>query len=285
MTTILQISDTHILPEGPLVSNVLDTASSLEKLIIRINQLRVKHNDIECILVSGDISEDGSSDSYQRFKSIMSLLELPVYVIPGNHDARENMREAFIAENIFTKTGPLNWHKKIGHINLIGLDTLVEGQGGGYLIPESLEYLEKTLNNIKSEPTMLALHHPPFETGIQFMDSIGLENTNEFKTIISLVVMPSALKAAMMSERTFCMRRLLTLTWAGWTCLNQSRRKIVDAGIISSGKLNQAATVLMADAISRRRGNDKVSLSQISCCNSAKLISDGSAKWLLLLIS
>ena len=185
MTTILQISDTHILPEGPLVSNVLDTASSLEKLIIRINQLRVKHNDIECILVSGDISEDGSSDSYQRFKSIMSLLELPIYVIPGNHDARENMREAFIAENIFTKTGPLNWHKKIGHINLIGLDTLVEGQGGGYLMPESLEYLEKTLNNIKSEPTMLALHHPPFETGIQFMDSIGLKNTNEFKTIIS----------------------------------------------------------------------------------------------------
>ncbi|MDC0604905.1 metallophosphoesterase, partial [Amylibacter sp.] len=95
MTTILQISDTHIVAKGPLVSNVLDTASTLEKLIIRINQLQDKHNDIEGILVSGDISDDGSPASYQRFKSIMASIGLPTYVIPGNHDNRENMREAF----------------------------------------------------------------------------------------------------------------------------------------------------------------------------------------------
>lgn len=185
MTTILQLSDTHIVAEGPLVSGVLDTASSLEKLIIRINHLQTKHNDIECIIVSGDISDDGSPASYQRFKSIMASAGLPMYVIPGNHDMRENMRQAFNAENIFPKDGPLNWCKKIGNINLIGLDTLVEGQGGGYLSSESLKYLKKTLETHHSKPTILALHHPPFDTGIRFMDNIGLENKDAFKSIIS----------------------------------------------------------------------------------------------------
>jgi len=185
MTTILQISDTHIVAKGPLVSNVLDTASTLEKLIIRINQLQDKHNDIEGILVSGDISDDGSLASYQRFKSIMASIGLPTYVIPGNHDNRENMREAFQSDKIFTKTGPLNWHKKIGNINIIGLDTLIEGKGEGYLGHKSLEYLKETLTNLHSQPTILALHHPPFETGIKFMDDIGLKNKDEFKDIIS----------------------------------------------------------------------------------------------------
>ena len=111
----------------------------------------------------------------------MASIGLPTYLIPGNHDNRENMREAFQSDKIFTKTGPLNWHKKIGDINIIGLDTLIQGKGEGYLGPKSLEYLKETLKNLHSQPTILALHHPPFETGIKFMDDIGLKNKDEFK--------------------------------------------------------------------------------------------------------
>ena len=121
MTTILQISDTHIIPKGSFVSNVLDTSASLKKLVIRINKIRPQIENIDCVLVSGDISDDGSSESYERFKLILAPLRLPIYVIPGNHDSRENMRKAFLGSGIFQKNGPLNWHKKIGSVNLIGL--------------------------------------------------------------------------------------------------------------------------------------------------------------------
>ena len=54
MTTILQISDTHIIPKGSLVSNVLDTSASLKKLVIRINKIRPQIENIDCVLVSGE---------------------------------------------------------------------------------------------------------------------------------------------------------------------------------------------------------------------------------------
>ncbi|MDC1488892.1 phosphodiesterase [Amylibacter sp.] len=184
MTTILQISDTHIIPKGSLVSNVLDTSASLKKLVIRINEIRPQIENIDCVLVSGDISDDGSIDSYERFKSILAPLQLPIYVIPGNHDIRENMRKAFLENGLFQKDGPLNWHKKTGSVNLIGLDTLIEGQGGGTLLPESLGFLKKIINNLKSEPIIIALHHPPFKTDIKFMDTIGLKNIDALKNIL-----------------------------------------------------------------------------------------------------
>ena len=185
MTTILQISDTHIIPKGSLVSNVLDTSASLKKLVIRINKIRPQIENIDCVLVSGDISDDGSSESYERFKLILAPLLLPIYVIPGNHDSRENMRKAFLGSGIFQKNGPLNRHKKIGSVNLIGLDTLIEGQGGGILLPESLDFLKEIINKLKSEPIIIALHHPPFKTDIKFMDAIGLKNINALKNILS----------------------------------------------------------------------------------------------------
>lgn len=185
MTTILQISDTHIVPKGALVSNVLDTNRSLEQLVGRLNDGRAQLGSIDCVLVSGDISDDGSAESYERFKSLLAPLDLPLFVIPGNHDAREPMRSAFMSDGIFSQTGNLNWHRKVGDIHLIGLDTLVEGEGSGVLMADTLAFLCKTLSTIQSEPVLLALHHPPFKSGIKFMDAIGLRNSDEFGDAIS----------------------------------------------------------------------------------------------------
>jgi hypothetical protein len=93
----------------------------------------------------------------------------------------------------------------------------------------------------------------------------------------SLVVIPSALKPAIRRERTFWMRRRETFTLAGCTCLNLSRRKLAEAGTISRGRLNQLADVLIAEAISRRRGKLSASFFKIRSLRSAKLITDGSA--------
>jgi 3',5'-cyclic AMP phosphodiesterase CpdA len=185
MTTILQISDTHIIADGKLVSNVLDTACSLDALVQRIHEARVEIGEIDALLVTGDISEDGSAQSYERFKSLIAPLNLPLFIIPGNHDAREAMRTAFISDDLFPHAGYLNWHQKIGDINLIGLDTLIEGEGGGLLTLDTLDFLRMTLKEIGSEPVLVALHHPPFKSGIAFMDEIGLKNTDAFQDVLT----------------------------------------------------------------------------------------------------
>jgi 3',5'-cyclic-AMP phosphodiesterase len=183
MTTILQISDTHIVPKGALVSGRMDTADALARLVARISSIREQIGPIDALLVSGDLSDDGSAESYARFRSLIAPVDLPTYVIPGNHDARDPMRAAF-AEDL-PKTGPLNWSRQIGDICLIGLDTLVEGQGAGTLSADSLMFAKNALSRAKDAPVLLALHHPPFNCGIGFMDDIGLTNREELRHLLA----------------------------------------------------------------------------------------------------
>lgn len=174
MTTILQISDTHIVPKDALVSGRLDTSDALARLVARITGIYDQIGPIDALLVSGDLSDDGSAESYERFKSLIAPLDLPTYVITGNHDARDPMRAAFSKD--LPANGPLNWTRRVGDIHLIGLDTLVEGQGAGTLSSDSLSFLQNALSQKGDAPVLLALHHPPFACGIGFMDKIGLTN-------------------------------------------------------------------------------------------------------------
>lgn len=183
MTTILQISDTHIVPKGALVSGRLDTSDALARLIDRINGIRDQIGPIDALLVSGDLSDDGSAESYVQFKRLISALNLPTYVIPGNHDTRGPMRAAFSDE--LPKSGPLNWAHRIGAIDLIGLDTLVEGQKQGALSSDSLSFLQEALSRLDGAPVLLALHHPPFLCGIKFMDDIGLTNAQALHSVLA----------------------------------------------------------------------------------------------------
>lgn len=185
MTTILQVSDTHIVPAGQLVSDRLDTAASLERLVSRITAIKPAIGPVDAILLSGDLSDDGSAESYARLKTILAPLGLPLFVIPGNHDLRDPMRAAFASDGYLPQSGRLNWSARVGDIDLIGLDTLVEGQGGGVIDAATLDFLEAALRAGGERPVLLSLHHPPFTTGIGFMDRIGLEGGAELECVLS----------------------------------------------------------------------------------------------------
>ena len=176
MTQVLQISDTHLVQEGALVSSTLDTAGPLRRLVVRITELQEEVGALDAIIVSGDVSDDGSHESYELFKSILSPLNLPTYAVPGNHDQRASFRTAFSEAGYLPNSGKLNWHKTLGQLQIIGLDTLVEGQGGGELDAETLDFLEAQLRQLHGAPVIVMFHHPPFDTGIAFMDTIGLNS-------------------------------------------------------------------------------------------------------------
>jgi 3',5'-cyclic-AMP phosphodiesterase len=183
MTAILQISDTHIVPDGNLVSGRLDTSAALARLVARIGSIREQIGPVDGVLVSGDLTDDGHAESYARFRELIAPLDLPLLVIPGNHDVRASMRGAFADE--LPGDGQLNWERRVGDIRLIGLDTLVKGHGYGTLTPECLSFLENTLARDDELPVLLALHHPPFSSGIKFMDRIGLTNGDAFRDVVA----------------------------------------------------------------------------------------------------
>ena len=59
-------------------------------------------------------------------------------------------------------------------MQLIALDTTVPGADHGELCPARLDWLASQLQACEGQPVLIAMHHPPFRTGIAYMDGIGL---------------------------------------------------------------------------------------------------------------
>ncbi len=83
------------------------------------------------------------------------------------------------------ETGHIDWVVDIGKLRVVGLDTLVEGQSGGTVIDATLAHLSATIRGAAGRPVLVAMHHPPFRTGIHFMDRIGLDRPGEILSAIS----------------------------------------------------------------------------------------------------
>ena len=185
MARFLQLTDLHVMPARTLASGVLDTCAILTRAIDRLVEIRTALDPLDAVLVSGDISDDGSADSYQFARVQLERLGLPLFVVPGNHDARESFRTAFADLEAMPEDGLIDWAASVGDTRVIGLDTLVEGQSGGKLSKNSLDFLTEELTRPGSDSVVVLLHHPPIRTGIRFMDAIGLENTSDLAVILS----------------------------------------------------------------------------------------------------
>jgi Icc protein len=183
MTRILQITDLHLVSPGLRVSGVLDTAKLVKDFVDRLVETMPRIGPVDAVLVTGDISDDGSAESYALFRKMMAPLGLPLLVIPGNHDLREPMRQAHVDLGLLPATGKLNWSTMIGDLKVIGLDTLIEGSGGGALDGDTLAFLEAEL--VGTGPALVAMHHPPFACGIRFMDGIGLAGAGQLAALLA----------------------------------------------------------------------------------------------------
>lgn len=184
MARFLQLTDLHVVAPGTLCSGVLDTGAILRAAVERILARMPAIGRLDGVLVTGDISEDGSAASYDLAAQELARLGLPVYAVPGNHDCRDAFRAAFGGQAWMPPKGKIDWLADLPATRLIGLDTLVEGQGAGRLEPESLAFLTDALKSAGARSVVVALHHPPLRTGIRFMDNIGLENPEDLAAAI-----------------------------------------------------------------------------------------------------
>ncbi|MGU3575238.1 phosphodiesterase [Brucellaceae bacterium C25G] len=184
MTRIIQLSDPHIVVEGTLCYGVVDTGLALKKAVATINRNLPLWGTVDMVIVTGDLTDFGTPEEYARFRSIMADLPLPVRVVPGNHDLRENMRAAFADQDWMPKSGGINWSADFDDFGLVCLDTLVEGHHHGELQSDAIELLAKALKSFGNKPVMIGMHHPPFSTGIIPMDVNNLRESVELSKII-----------------------------------------------------------------------------------------------------
>ena len=108
------------------------------------------------------------------------------------------------------KTGPINWVAEGFPIRLIGIDSVVDGETAGALSDDTIQWLDAALAQSK-KPTIIALHHPPFDVGVGYLDSVRCFGNAD---ALADVVRPHA-----NVERIICghHHRPVTLNWAGTT--------------------------------------------------------------------
>jgi 3',5'-cyclic AMP phosphodiesterase CpdA len=178
---LAQISDTHIKPEGRIAYRRVDTAAHLARCVEHLARLEPRP---DAILATGDLVDAGSAEEYQRLRGLLAPLPMPVYLIPGNHDDREALREVFADHAYLPRQGFLHYVVEGHPLRLIGLDTLVPGEGGGLMCQARLRWLDARLGEAPDRPTLIFMHHPPFVTGIEHMDRQGLAGAEAMGAIV-----------------------------------------------------------------------------------------------------
>ena len=178
---IVQITDTHITRPGEKAYDAVDTARFLEQAVAALNALDPAP---DLTAITGDLVDHGEAVEYELLQSLIAPLRMPVFVIPGNHDAREAMRQAFAGAGYLPKGGFLNYVVEDWPLRLVALDTHVPGEVGGALCAERLGWLDRTLAAAPRRPTAVLMHHPPFVTGIEAMDRIGLAGSEGLAQVV-----------------------------------------------------------------------------------------------------
>jgi Icc protein len=178
---IAQITDTHISTPDSVNDRFFRTPEHLERAVGHLNRLAPRP---DVVLATGDLVERGEPEEYGRLRTILDRLAMPLYVIPGNHDSREHLTRAFADRGYLPREGFLHYTVEDWPVRLIGLDTHIPGQPGGRLCAERLAWLDARLHEAAARPTVVFMHHPPFATGIQAMDAMGLEGRDELADVI-----------------------------------------------------------------------------------------------------
>lgn len=177
-TVIVQLSDPHLVAPGRMLMGRIDTAALLAQAVAAVGRLRPAP---AAVLLTGDLVDAGRADEYAHLRTLLAPLRCPLLPMPGNHDATPALRAAFadlpwlqpVAGDPALAPYVL-YAREIGVLRVVALDTVVAGAPHGALCDARLAWLDATLAAAPAQPTILALHHPPFATGIAHMDAMGL---------------------------------------------------------------------------------------------------------------
>ena len=173
---VVQITDLHLVAEPGGTVRDVDTHDTLQRVVARV---RLEEPGPGMVLVTGDISEDGSPESYHRARQLFEQMQIPYRCIPGNHDSRDALSSVIplsvpgVGRSIFA-----------GGWQIVLLDSTVAGSEDGRFGRETLAALDGTVRNFRDTPALICLHHHPVVVGGAWGEAVGLENANQFFEVV-----------------------------------------------------------------------------------------------------
>ncbi|PCS23760.1 3',5'-cyclic-AMP phosphodiesterase [Candidatus Enterovibrio escicola] len=170
---LLQITDTHLFADPYRSLLGVNTAASYQAVV---DEIQRKNVVFDAIIATGDLSQDHSTASYQRFAEGISNWSQPCYWLPGNHDCQPKMRTVFEQPTLVGCDQVLMGE----YWQLIILDSQVKGLPHGRLTVEQLTMLEIALISHPKRYGLVLMHHHPLAAGSSWLDQHQLNNQDAF---------------------------------------------------------------------------------------------------------
>jgi Icc protein len=177
-----QLSDTHFTT-GNLASL---PAEGAYEAFTRIQALNPRP---EFVVITGDLVDRGTAAEYEAAKAMLRVLDLPVHVVPGNHDHAPQMLETLGREGPYIHAStkePDRGYYRVDYpgIRLFCCDSSVIGRHDGELGTVQLEWLDSELSRDSDVPAVLTMHHHPIPSGIAVMDRVMLSDAGELADVL-----------------------------------------------------------------------------------------------------
>lgn len=165
---IAQITDVHIGFDRDNPDEL-----NMQRLRALVARLSAGPNRPDLMLMTGDLTESGDAPSYARLAEAVRDCPFPVWPMVGNHDDRAALLAAF--PQTPSADGFVHYAIAREGLRLVVLDTLEPGRHGGAFCAARVAWLRATLAADTRTPTYIAMHHPPIESGINWLDSAAGE--------------------------------------------------------------------------------------------------------------
>lgn len=170
---LLHLTDPHLFADEDGEIYGVRTAKTFATTLQ--HALMTASKDIDAILVTGDIAEDGRPATYRRFRQQMAALDVPVLCLPGNHEDRAAMTRVLSDPPL-----QLCGARRLPPWHIVMLDSHLEGSDKGFLSDDELLRLERELIAAIGGHVLVCVHHQPVPVGSPWLDAYGIANADAF---------------------------------------------------------------------------------------------------------
>ncbi len=163
------ISDTHIgSPNG-------SAEEDLRRTVRDINATP----GISFVVLTGDITELGTNEEIRLAKQILDSLNVPWYIIPGNHDTGWSESGGVMFGNVF---GYDKFSFEYNGIRFLGCASgPYVRMSDGHVPRDAVNWLDKELAKVKPQQPVIFLNHYPMDNGLdnwyEITDRLRKHNT------------------------------------------------------------------------------------------------------------
>ncbi|MFI9815233.1 phosphodiesterase [Saccharothrix variisporea] len=136
----------------------------------------------DCVVITGDLSEY-RHDAYAQLAGLLDGYPIPVHLVMGNHDDASALTRVFGGTPFLGGTHETRYVVDHETFSVVVLDSWRPDSPGGLLGSEQLSWLDDVIVQ-RDRPVVVALHHPPVDVGIPFLDGMKLEDGDRLAEVL-----------------------------------------------------------------------------------------------------